>query len=73
MHGIYLPTLVLRGERDVVVIYFPSPSIWNGTRVERNLDYGGTILEQVNEFVERRHKSNMMNMVTFLNRERLTR
>ena len=61
-HGISLPALVLRGERGVGILYWTSPSIWNGTWVGSNLDYGGTIMDQFKEFVERRHKRNMINI-----------
>ena len=69
---ISLPVLVLRVDGDVGILSWTSPSIWNGTWVVRNLDYGGTILDQFQEFVERIHKRTMTNLVAFIDRERVT-
>ena len=54
------------------ILYWTSLSIWNGTWVVRNLDYGGNIMNQFKEFFERRHKRTMTNLVALLNMDRVT-
>ena len=54
------------------ILYWTSYSIWNGTWIRSNLDYEGKLLNHAKEFVERRQKKTMTNMVACLDRDRAT-